>query len=343
MKNEVNRWLRSLMFAGTLLLGSFGAWSQPVSDAEKALAREVQTQGWIVYGARTAGGDWDLFVMRPDGSRVRNLTRTPEYNEGLPQFSADGQRLLYRRLPRAERFDNNRHGAQGELVIAHANGAQARAYGRPGEYPWAGLSPDGRDLAILEPAGIAILDFASMKERRRLERKGFFQQIAWSPDGQWLCGVANSYGTGWSVARMNVATGAVNPVSTVDCCTPDWWPDAKAIVFSRRPEQWTQLWRADAGGGQRELLYAEDGRHVYGGCVSPDGKYALFTGNKEEDGDPKNSGAPMGLMRLADAPIVGGDSASLRALHPGAKAGPVLRLPSGWEPHWALVELRFDP
>ena len=156
-----------------LLAGSSATHGQPVSDAEKALAREVQTQGWIVYGARTASGDWDLFVMRPDGSRVRNLTCTPEYNEGLPRFAADGQRLLYRRLPRAERFDN--------------------------------------------------------------------------------------------------------------------------------------------------------------------------TGNKEEDGDPKNSGAPMGLMRLADAPIVGGDSASLRAAYPRAKAGPVLRLPSGWEPHWALVELRFDP
>ena len=48
---------------------------------------------------------------------------------------------------------------------------------------------------------------------------------------------------------------------------------------------------ADAEGKSRQLVYGEDGRHVYGGHVSPDGKYVLFTGNVEEDGDPGNAGA----------------------------------------------------
>jgi hypothetical protein len=60
---------------------------------------------------------------------------------------------------------------------------------------------------------------------------------------------------------------------------------------------------ARADGTTRQLVYGEDGRHVYGGHVSPDGRYVLFTGNMQEDGDPANGGAPMGLMRLRDAPI----------------------------------------
>ena len=48
---------------------------------------------------------------------------------------------------------------------------------------------------------------------------------------------------------------------------------------------------ADGAGNERRLVFAEDGRHIYGGCVSPDGNYVLFTGNKEEDGDPTNAGA----------------------------------------------------
>ena len=32
-----------------------------------ALAREVRGKGWIAYGARSAKGDWDLFLCRPDG------------------------------------------------------------------------------------------------------------------------------------------------------------------------------------------------------------------------------------------------------------------------------------
>jgi hypothetical protein len=77
---------------------------------------------------------------------------------------------------------------------------------------------------------------------------------------------------------------------------------------------------------------------LYGGFVSPDGNYVLFTGNMEEDGDPARAGAPMALMRLSDAPIIGGESPALRALHPEAKDGPVLTLPAG-EPCWTGIEI----
>jgi hypothetical protein len=46
----------------------------------------------------------------------------------------------------------------------------------------------------------------------------------------------------------------------------------------------------------------------------------------------------MGLMRIADAPIIGGESADMRAQHPRANSGPVLALPVGWEPCWTFSE-----
>ena len=95
---------------------------------------------------------------------------------------------------------------------------------------------------------------------------------------------------------------------------------------------------ADVDGRNRQLIYGEEGRHIYGGHVSPDGRYALFTGNPQEDGDPEDSGAPMGLVRLSDAPIIAAESAELCALHPGAKSGPALTLPKGWEPCWTFSE-----
>jgi TolB protein len=294
--------------------------------AQADLGKEVHDKGWIVYGARTAQGDWDLFVMRPDGSGVKNLTNTPDWNEGLPRYSPDGRRLLYRRLPKAERFDNNRHGLQGELVIANADGTEPQVIGGPGEFPWASWSPDGKTIASLSSKGVSFWDLESKKVTRTLDRKGFFQQMTWSPDGKWLSGVANNFDTGWSVARMEAATGAVNAVSKADCCTPDWFPDSKSIVFSRRPGEWTQLWMADAEGKKRMPLYSEDGRHCYGGCLSPDGTYVIFTGNKEEDGDAANAGAPMTIMRLRDAPIV--------KLPSKPASAPLLTLPAGWEPHW---------
>jgi hypothetical protein len=339
------------LFAG-LFLGLILSYcplraGQTNDAATAALSREVARLGWIVFGAKTPRGDWDLFIMRPDGSARRNLTQTSEFNEGLPRFSADGRQLLYRRIPRGESFDNNRHGIQGELMIAHADGSEPKALGKPGEFPWASWSPDGKSIACLTPKGLDLLELSTHAVRQHLDRKGFFQQITWSPDGRWLCGVANSFDTGWSIARMELAHGAINAVCTVDCCTPDWFPDSRQVVYSWRPPGqranggygWTQLWMAEAVGSDRRLLYAEPGRHIYGGCISPDGKYVLFTGNKEEDGDAKNSGAPMGLMRLADAPIVRHADDELRLKYPAPKLGPVLVLPFGWEPHWTLTEL----
>ncbi len=347
--------VRALLIAIRFLLEGPGRWGAYGADLTPSasenptqlLALEVRQQGWIVYAGRTPKGDWDLFLCRPDGSQVRQLTQTPEHNEFLAQFSHDGKRLLYRRMPRREQIDNSAHGTQGELVLANSDGTQPVALGKPGEFPWASWSPDGRQFASLSIQGITIVDVASRKVVRTLARKGFFQQMTWSPDGQWLCGVANSFGASWSIARMNLATGETTAINRIDCCTPDWFPDSRQVIFSWRPpgqqanqgNGWTQLWRADAGGRTRQLVYGEDGRHVYGGQVSPNGKYVLFSGNMEEDGDCGKAGAPMALMRLSDAPIIGGSSPELRALHSGARAGPVLTLPVGWEPCWTAGEL----
>lgn len=310
------------------------------------LAEEVCKKGWVIYGARDLKGNWDLFVMRPNGSDIHNITNTPMFNEGLPRFSPDGRRILYRRIPVSERFDNNRHGMQGELVFADSDGGNAKVYGKEGEYTWASWGPEGKRIVCMSAKGIYFVELATKKVVDRLDRRGFFQQLSWSPDGKWLCGVANSFGTSWSVARIEIATGTANAVSSMDNCTPDWFPDSQHLIFSYRPTDqeigeygWTQLWMADGEGKERTLVYGEDGRHVYGGAVSPDGLYVLFTGNMKEDGDASGSGAPMGLMRLSDAPTIGGQSKALRKVHGSTKDGPVLVLPDGWEPHWTYCEL----
>jgi Tol biopolymer transport system component len=316
-------------------------------DSLLSLASEVHPKGWIVFPARSEQGDWDLFLMRPDGSNRRPLTRTPGWNEAAPQFSRDGQKLLFRRLKRSEKIEGNRYGEQGSLVVMNTDGTAEKVLGGDGELPWASWSPDGREFATLSIKGISFVDPTTGQPRRTFPRKGFFQQLTWSPNGKWLVGVANSFGTGWSIARMNAESGEVSAVNTVDCCTPDWFPNGHSVIFSWRPPGqksnrgvgWTQLWRADSDGKNRELVYGEDGRHIYGGHISPDGKYALFTGNPEEDGDPQHAGAPMGLVRLSDTPIIGGPSPELRARHPNARSGPVLVLPNGWEPCWTFSEI----
>ena len=321
----------------TILVAAVAAEDKSVDT----LRREVASKGWVVTSIKQKRGDWDLVLMRPDGSKQRKLTDTPDWSEAAPRWSPDSRRLLYRRIKAGTVISHDRWGFQGELVMADAMARNGRVMGK---HPWGCWSPDGTQISCLSLKGIEILDVATGKVKRRMKRAGYFQQLFWSPDGKWFCGTANVGGELWTIVRMDVATGKWNVVSRFRNCTPDWFPDSRQVIFSNRPANqkgygWTQLWMAPGQGGQRKMLYGEDGRHIYGGGLSPDGRYVLFTRCPKDGGGSERSGAPGGLMRLADAPIIGANSPALRKLHPGAHDGPVLALPDLWEPHWTFTDV----
>ena len=258
------------------------------------LAKEVATKGWIVYSGKTAGGDWDIFVMRPDGSHKRNISNTPNFNEMGARVSPDGTKLLYRRIAPGVKIRHDSWGTLGTFVIANSDGTNPQAYGDVGDFPWAIWSPDGKQVACLTKTGIEIRDLATKQVVRKLDRKGIFQQLFWSPDGKWFVGTANAFGENWTIVRMNAETGEVNPIAKFQNCTPAWFPDSRRVVNSYRPANqesigqlaaavgqkpgygWTQAWLTDADGSNRRLLVGEDGKHIYGTEISPDSKYVIF-------------------------------------------------------------------
>lgn len=312
-------------------------------DRVAQLAKEVAGKGWIAYAARGDNGTWDLFLMRPDGSERRNITNTPDYEEGGPRFSPDGKRLLYRRFAKGAVIDHDLWGFQGELMIADAGGSNPVRVGGDREFPWASWSPDGEQIACLTQKGIQIVDLETRKVVRELPRKGIYQQLFWSPDGQWFCGVANAR-IMWTVVRMNAQTGDWNIVQEFQSCTPDWFPDSQHIIYPSRPAGqsgygFTQLWMSDGDGQEARMIYGEDGYHIYGGALSPDGKYVLFTRCGDDGGGSEKSGAPICVMRMENAPAIAGPSEALWKVHPEAKEAVTLQLVEGWEPCWTYAEI----
>ena len=283
--------------------------SAKVTDDVAKLAAEVHEKGWIVFSAATDAGDWDLFLMRPDGSDRRKITDTRQYNEAGAKFSPDGKKLLYFRMANTDKVDNNSYGTY-DLIIANADGSNAVVYGNG--FPWASWGPDGSQIACLDKKGIQIVDLASRKIVRQIPRSGVVEQLVWSPDGKRFVGTANGLGVAWTIGCLDAETGRIHAVSEIDRynCTPDWLPDSEHIIYSRGivPDKsgWAQLWVAKADGTDRQLLYAEQGRHMYGGCVSPDGQYVLFTRSEVDLGRVDNSRTRMALVRRKDTPMVGG-------------------------------------
>ena len=306
-----------------------------------ALVREVAGLGWIAFSAATEAGDWDLFVMRPDGSSRHKLIDTREYNEAGARFSPDGKRLLYYRMPSSEPVDNNTYGTF-EFMLADSNGAHPVSLGAG--YPWASWAPDGRAVAVLKPAGIQVVDVTTRQVLRTFARKGLVQQLVWSPDGAGFVGTANGLGPYWNIGCLRCDTGEIGAVSETERynCTPDWMPDSRHVIYARGivPSEGgrAELWEATPDGREKHMMYAEAGRHIYGACASPDGRYLLFTRSEEDLGRVDHKRTTLALVRVEDAPMLGDEDGALRKRFPKAKRCLRMELGPGWEPHWTASE-----
>ena len=283
--------------------------------------------------------------MRPDGSDRRPLTRTREFHEAGVRFSPDGKKMLYYRIPRTEAVDNNTYGTY-DLVIADADGANAVDYGR--DFPWASWGPDGKQIACLDRRGIRIVDVASRQEVRQAARA---RASSSSSSGRRTARRSRARrtasGRSGTSAGSTPETGTITAVSETERynCTPDWMPDSRGHPLlpghrPARPAGYAELWMAGADGKAKRMLYAEDGRHLYGGCClarrqvpalhpergrpRPGGQLA------DPHGDHPDVGHAHGRRRratLARRPI------------PAPGAGRCSTSRWGWEPHWTYAEI----
>ena len=183
----------------------------------------VGTDGFGMYG----------YVMRPDGSGVRRLTR--HYVE-YPAWAPDGSRIA---------FMAQEPGASGSnpdynIFVMNADGSNIRRLtDAPGEDGWPAWSPDGSRIVFASarddcgvsdaPDCLSTGDIgpwmdvwimgADGTEQRRVTL-GFGQFFAWSPDGReiMVAGAGSLY-----VIRPDGSGGTAIPVSGVPHpLFPDW-------------------------------------------------------------------------------------------------------------------------
>ncbi len=328
--------------------------------AVRRLYAELADKGWITYSAKTADGDFDIFVARPNGTGVRNITNTPAANELGPRFFPDGRKIMYRRVDSWNPKQDYRDLTAGVLMISNADGSNPMAVGKEGEFPCASLSPDAKQIACLykKEGKIKIFDLETRRMLKEVPRQGIFMQPSWSPDGREFCGTANVEGRDWNIVTYALDSAKFTVISRVLNCTPDWFPDSTACIFSHRNPNlasddggeaarktgqdvgasWTMLMMADRAGKDRKLVVAEQYRHLYFACVSPDSKYVIYC---RPEVDSTLTGL-MAVVRLADTPIVDGTWLAVEKQYAvNAKRGPVLHLdlPPAFDPHWTYASL----
>jgi Tol biopolymer transport system component len=170
----------------------------------------------------------DIWVMRSDGTRKANLTRTPNAAEWSPAWSPDGRLIAY-----FSSVDG------GDVWVVRPDGRGRRNVTREGtlnEYPsW---SPDGRQLAFNSHRDgqfeiyRARLDGSRQANLTRHPAKD--QWPAWSPDGSWIAFMSEREGNP-DVFVMRVDGSSPRNVTRtpgLEESHPVWLPDGR-LSFTR--------------------------------------------------------------------------------------------------------------
>jgi Tol biopolymer transport system component len=85
------------------------------------------TKGDLIAFTSHREGDWEAYVMGLDGSGVKNLSNSPDSNDGLPTISPDGNWVA---------FISDRSGRWAVWVSPVAGGPTQKLFDLPGDSPW---------------------------------------------------------------------------------------------------------------------------------------------------------------------------------------------------------------
>ncbi len=239
--------VRKRLLVGVLVAATFGT-SGAGATATEVAADGTRHNGLIVFMRPGSAGEYDLWVMRPDGTRLRRLTHSPrgfaDYN---PDWSPDGLRVLF-----------ERRGGDGDdlWTVDAATGRLSRVTDCRDEC-WsnneARWSADGTKIAFGRATGPR-------------DQPGPAQVAVY---------VMGADGGG--------ITQLSRPPQGYEDHYPTWSPDSKTVVFQRDTSTnraaGTSLIAVDPTTGVERRLYTLPS-WAYGGGIasfSPDGRRILFS------------------------------------------------------------------
>jgi TolB protein len=217
----------SVVFAGVVVFAAFDhtAQSRSASPAQGALPAFPGAAGSRIAFMRgpTGPGQWAVYVMNADGTRVRRLASS-SFNQ---TWSPDGRRIA---------VQSERNGGY-EIDVMNADGGARRTLTWRGIMPaW---SPDGRTIAFSrqEVGGNEIYATnVDGRKARRLATNGVRDElIGWSPDARKLVFVGSTRDGNSEVYVVNADGGAKQRLTRSSGFEhhPAWSPDGTRIAFTR--------------------------------------------------------------------------------------------------------------
>ncbi len=187
--------------------------------------------------------NYEIYVMRADGSRPENLTRH-EASDGDPCWSPDGRRIAFT----SDRHGERERGPTGsgvynrDIFIMKADGTGVRQLTFDPVEAWdPAWSPDGLSIVYTSyrdvpdgPPAIYRIDLASGVDQRLSGNDRWVRDPSWSPDGAWIAFVTafDRASHVWVMAADGSGARRVTSAEAWDG-DPTWSPDGTRIAFER--------------------------------------------------------------------------------------------------------------
>jgi Tol biopolymer transport system component len=182
---------------------------------------------WVAFS--TWGEKEDLFIVRPDGSDLRQLT-DDIFKDRFPRWSPDGKRIL---------FYSNRSG-NWDIWTVNANGGElTQITDTPDrDETQSDWSPDGTKVVFGDDGGVYTLNLTVDVEQRvpeilqKLSEAGWVGSVpAWSPDGRRVAVICNAAGSPRSeIVAYDLATKKIEILADFGK-RPVWLNDSRRLLY----------------------------------------------------------------------------------------------------------------
>ena len=259
-------------------------------------AQAPTTQKILFTSARD--GNYDVFIMNPDGSEQVNLTKH-RANDLDAVWSPTGDQIL---------FVSDRDGVRDLYLMESDRGKVRRVFKKEAYREDPTWSPDGKQIAYTSADEIGAGSFIYIatlgKQEEELLVRGFYP--AWSPDRTEIAYVTYTpIGHTRRVTLIDIRTRKQKrllPKEAMDWQNgPSWLPTADKLIFSwnknplppdhnplvdRFPDEWRgkeTIYSINRDGTGLKQLVEEDGSYAQYPALSPNGNELLYT--QEINGD----------------------------------------------------------